>query len=683
SFEYRAVGGDDESMEWILLEVVEPPRIVDLQVHLDPPAYTDLPAEKAGRHIRAWEGTCVRMEGKLDKPLRSLSLVCETSQQRRSIPAQLTRDGLRFTVPAPADEPWVLQSSGSYWFDWLDREGDRLPDVLRSEIHVQRDAPPTVSIVAPTSDSYFTNQAFVPLRIVAKDDLAVRGVVMKHNGTHLELYRAAEKTPPTEPGGEEWVTDRGDSLTVDYPWDLGQIPEIQSGDTIEFQVAASDFKPQTGQATTMRIAIISPRELAVRIDQRQASIAAQLSEALRLQRMAHSQTMLLQAALEDAGVLSQDDVDYLQATDLNQRQVHRLLAGEVGGAADRIRVLLNELHSNRINRPQITNRLTGLRREITELSKSQLPRIQGELTLALKAARADLLRMKAEDAASDPVGPEETSAARASLSTAALTQDEVMERLEILIGQWAQWESYRQLTHDVEHIYREQDEIAQQTAALSTAALPLSTLSPGDRANLKRLVRRQMELARTFDRLHSRLGASEQTLLESDPSASAAIGEAMNVARSLAIGGRMREAAGRIDGNRIGQATQLHDELLQGLRELLGQLDPRRERPSLDTTSMAELSLLRSTQVEINERTVQLDKTQITGSRIDEPSKTRFDQLAEDQSRLASLTEAMLPASVEHVPSEPNATHAASRRELDRALQAAGIPGFGLPMENT
>ncbi len=44
-FSYRAEGGDDQSMEWIRLEVVEPPRLESLKLALHPPAYTGLPAE--------------------------------------------------------------------------------------------------------------------------------------------------------------------------------------------------------------------------------------------------------------------------------------------------------------------------------------------------------------------------------------------------------------------------------------------------------------------------------------------------------------------------------------------------------------------------------------------------------------------------------------------------------------
>jgi hypothetical protein len=46
-FEYRASGGDDDSMPWRRLEVLEAPRIAQLGVTLHPPQYTGLPVEES------------------------------------------------------------------------------------------------------------------------------------------------------------------------------------------------------------------------------------------------------------------------------------------------------------------------------------------------------------------------------------------------------------------------------------------------------------------------------------------------------------------------------------------------------------------------------------------------------------------------------------------------------------
>jgi len=58
SFEFRAEGGDDHSMPWTKVEVVEPPQLSSLTIVTHPPAYTACPhagraVERSRRH-RSW-----------------------------------------------------------------------------------------------------------------------------------------------------------------------------------------------------------------------------------------------------------------------------------------------------------------------------------------------------------------------------------------------------------------------------------------------------------------------------------------------------------------------------------------------------------------------------------------------------------------------------------------------------
>ena len=52
-FSYRIDGGDDHSMDWIAVEVVEPPAVVSLSIALAPPEYTGWPAATSDGHVRA------------------------------------------------------------------------------------------------------------------------------------------------------------------------------------------------------------------------------------------------------------------------------------------------------------------------------------------------------------------------------------------------------------------------------------------------------------------------------------------------------------------------------------------------------------------------------------------------------------------------------------------------------
>ena len=53
-FSYRVEGGDDRSMPWSKVTVVEPPAVVSLSIRLVPPDYTGWAAVPSERDIRAW-----------------------------------------------------------------------------------------------------------------------------------------------------------------------------------------------------------------------------------------------------------------------------------------------------------------------------------------------------------------------------------------------------------------------------------------------------------------------------------------------------------------------------------------------------------------------------------------------------------------------------------------------------
>ena len=116
-FAYRVEGGDDRSMTWMNVEVVEPPAVESLAVKLFPPPYTGWPAEKSDGNLRALVGTRIEIQAKATKPLKSAKLVLEGGGE---FPGRLSDDGLRMTFDDPK---FIVTASGGYRFELLDREG--------------------------------------------------------------------------------------------------------------------------------------------------------------------------------------------------------------------------------------------------------------------------------------------------------------------------------------------------------------------------------------------------------------------------------------------------------------------------------------------------------------------------------------------------------------------------------
>ena len=145
---------------------------------VDPAGLYGWPPVPAKRSIRALEGTRVEIAAVATKPLRSALLCLEGGSP---IAAQLGGDGKRLSVA------FTVEKSGSYWLDLTDREGLSSGSDDRWEVRAIHDTPPTVSIEQPTANLFVTPRAVVPIRVAAKDNLAVRSIAL--------MFRRADSEP--------------------------------------------------------------------------------------------------------------------------------------------------------------------------------------------------------------------------------------------------------------------------------------------------------------------------------------------------------------------------------------------------------------------------------------------------------------------------------------------------------
>ena len=239
---------------------------------------------------------------------------------------------------------------------------------------------------------------------------------------------------------------------LDYAWDLASIPGLKPGDAVEFQLACSDDQPQYGRTAPIRLNIVSGDDILSRIDRRQASIAERLRAGLAAQRTARGLSQALEIQLRETGKLSREDLDALQNAEFSQRRVGQTLENPQEGAAPLIASVLEELQSNRIDNPQVVERLTRLRDAVGRLTTEWLPKIQFELTQALKAARETLAAAPppVKDAATPSPPVDVSPLSVQSITAAGQDQEEVTRRLEEMLATLSQWES----THGSRRIWQ-------------------------------------------------------------------------------------------------------------------------------------------------------------------------------------------------------------------------------------
>jgi hypothetical protein len=681
SFSYRAEGGDDDSMPWFDVEVLDPPALHSITATLTPPAYTGWPNEAVENPIRALVGTQVELAAQSTKPLESARLFLDDT---RVLDGQITEDGLKAKFPGSGSSPWVLEKSGAYWFGLKDLDGLPGGEDERWLVRAVPDSPPAVSIEDPTANLFVTPQATVPLRVSASDDLAVwrmdllfaRSDDLNEPENTFELYAGPDQVEPRTVGFAA-ATDSGERQTVNYTWSLASLG-LAPGDRVTFSASAADYRPQSSRSEPRRLIVITSEELTDRIAARQSFILAELTRALEIQRQSRGQVSKLEIRLEETRHFDQLDVDHLRGAELSQRQVKRTLTSGSEGVPMHVRGLLADLENNKVDSPDMRRRMEWLLEEIGRLDREHLTVIGHELTAAIKAAQIRLDDRppeppSAEDNPDKSQAGEPDAAVMGRLADAGKQQDAVILALEEIVGQLAQWANSRRFFRDIGQLLRRQDELADRTAELarSTLGRERENLSSQEVARLRTTARDQFELARRLDRTLQDMSESADQLVETDPLGAEKVSDAVHRAGELATSAKMQSAGSSLEGNQMGQAIGLQNEIRENLKELLDLLAGRNEtelerlveRLRQAEEDLADLARRQSKLAEELER---------VGQDTDQETRSQMERLRREQESLEQETDRMTRRLERLMAQQASRTTEQAAGSMQAAAQGAG-----------
>lgn len=587
-FAYRVTGGDDQSMPWTDVEIVTPPAVQSFTVRLLPPEYTGWPVEESHELNRVLAGTRVTITAQTNNPLRSAVLCFD---KKLWCQARVSSDGYSFTAPGPDDDPLTVETSGSYSFQLVDRNGLKGGSDVAWELRVEPDRPPTATLENPTADLYVTPRGVVRVRGWAADDLALRSVTLvvqrPDAATPYErvLYagpQQASRKPAAARPGEAAAVE-----TVDFPPDRKDGPQravtlnleslnLAPGTQATLYVAAVDYRAQVGKSDVRRLTVLTTQEMRDRIAGRQTLVLAELERVLKMQQSGRVPVAAVQEQVAKKEPPKQSPVSQLRAAELTQREVNRSLTSPGEGVRMHVAALLAELRDNDIDSPDVKRRAEGILAEIESLAAGLLPEINRHLTAAAKSYQA----AEEESAPS----PHRDPAFLRSLADAAKNQDAVIAAIKQLLGQLNQWDSHRRFYRDLAQLLREQEQLVGRTVELArhTLARPLKDLTPQQLADLGEQAETQLQLARRLDRIEQEMEQAQGELRESDPLAADIVVDALAESRRLGIAGAMRTCGADLRENRLGQivGTQnrgRHPEIVQNLQEVLDILADRRQ----------------------------------------------------------------------------------------------------------
>ncbi len=673
AMEYRARGGDDNTMPWQEIVLVEPPKISELQMIVHPPAYSGLAMRVEGPVVTALVGSELEIRGTVDQQIQRANLK-SVSSSAWTLALDLTVDRQTFRSPATGSR-WTAEESGAFDVELLDQHGMVFGRSARIELHAVKDRPPSIAWESPVEHVFMTARAALPIKATIEDDLAVHTIEFRllhprksDEEEVIELYRAANESGPVQQlvAAPPLGAGEGAVHEIHSTCDLSRLANLEPGDSLTIRLTADDYSPQTTTTAARRITVITDEEFEKRIAAQQSAVLSQLGEALATARQCREQTRSLQEQIRERGPAAAN-LSGLEAARYSLRQIQRLVGGESDGAVRQIGGLLDELAANRMEQASISRRLRELLKRVESLHKQSLPALDQVLSDVLKRMReadaANDLNIDATDGSSP-----NQEAILEQLGNAGEQEAKIIQELEQMTGAIANWDNLARITREVNQLRADQGRLAEDTDDLKLRAISADAVD-SDRLAAHQLSQRQLELARRVDKLQMRMEEQIARGNTGDSPASHSVAEGLAAARWLAIGARMREAAAQLGRFQLEPARQNEQQAFDALSALTQRLSSYQDgEPAGEPHERAEQTVVElvARQKKLIVDTNWLDKGRSGDGVAMRAQTAELKNLAAEQRRLAEDT-TNVKATFAHAAAFPFAIEMAARN-----MQQAG-----------
>ncbi len=638
SFAFRATGGDDDMMPWQWVEVVEPPQLKSLDMTAHPPAYTGLPPTAAKRHLDVLAGTGIELRGMSTEPLGGARILLDGQPPINATidTGDSSGESSGFHV---VPENWIAAKSGPYRLELSDT--DALAGVVGQwNLRVETDSPPSISWQSPSDDLYVTPNAVIPIELAVKDHLGIHRVELAYDrsdwseaerereaaAARIELYHGPDEADPQSTAAGA-ANSSGESRVIVYSWDLAPL-RLPVGAEMSIVAEAADYRPGVGRTVgPRRITIITSDELEARMAERQAQIVRQIERALVVERTTRDDIRRVLIQLQDAGALTTADRNTLQSAELNQRRVGRMLVDPMEGVPALVDALVSDLETNRVTESDIRGSMDRLAADLERLSAEPLDAADRELTASRKSVETIVPRADdgADENRSNP-NDDLSQALSQSLAAAGAAQDEVVATLERLVSDLSGKTDYRRFARMLAELREDQVAHEQATRAdIGVETLPLRTseLTRAQRASLNKAAAGESAIATRLKKIVLGMDQLAQQLTQNKAEGADIVTEALELARSLAIGANMSETARELSKNRVSEALARELQIaaqLQQVIDVLREIDERRPEQLAEKLRAAEerLNTLREQLAALRQQISQAEKQPPTATNAEQ-----------------------------------------------------------------
>ncbi|TWT99748.1 hypothetical protein Pla108_06910 [Botrimarina colliarenosi] len=673
SFSFRFVGGDDDTMAWNDVAVLDPPVAEAFAVTVAPPAYSGLPPSESTGPLRILAGTTLSVSGSADKPLSGVTIELPGEADppdEAAIKCDLAEDNKQWTAAPWEAQPTPDASSSLTYEVRLEGESGVVGVIGPHRYEVVADQTPQLKWRSTDEEDVVTARAVLSIAGEASDDLALQRIEIEWSPPAAEGEQPApQRVVVAERGAEPPARkslDEGDQQPIAYDWDLEPLG-IDPGTELSLWLTATDYLPQEGRtATPRRLTVVTDEEYQSRLAERQSRLLGQVQQALATQRDAAGATRDLDADARDADAIDRAQLDRLTSVEFQQREAAAAVDDPTLGATAAAERLLEDLRRSRLDAPDLDEQLAAAGEALRQLGDGAMPAARGELASARRAAQ------RATEEGADP--KEASAEFQARLADAEGQQAEAIDRLEQvadLLTSWADFQRFAGEAAAIEKLERDlANESQRQAAAAASKLFPDPTQAERDK-----LLTGQAEAARRFDKLRSAM----QRLLASQPAgapptaASEAVADALAEADDADVPGKLRDASRDLARGRLGTASQAQRDAADGLKAMLEAL---RQRTTTDPKELAkrlteEKQKLAEIQKEVEQLKQRPDTRQTEAARQQAASRAarlgrRLQRLTAPQAS-ASASQGAQQTSGDQQPGEKDQQLAEAQQSFDQA----------------
>ncbi|MFP6751417.1 MAG: hypothetical protein VB855_07060 [Pirellulaceae bacterium] len=498
SFFLRASGGDDDTMAWQRVNVVEPPSLQDVRLLVHSPAYTARKTELTSGDLRLIAGSRLDVEVVADRPLERVELVFENGRGQFREFLQPGPRRTHFSLDPETTHPWVVNEPGTYWFELA---GDVMARSRSWRLDAIPDRPPTAIIESPLEDEAFWTRAVVPIIAEIRDDIRIRDIHLQYRlrsaGEQQDQLILVEQgpalaTPADSTSFEEDFS--GDHRRILFAWDLGLQQDLEAGEVVDFELVVTDYKGNTAASNIRQLRLLDRQDMIGELVRRYMQISDTLGELAGSQRLLVEQTSRLRGNVL-AEQVAKEVAGPLQQLLLQQQKLDEKLGGVLG----RARQLEGAVVANHLDGVDVAGQVDEMENSLSRVIDEMMPPLKQHLSASWKLVDAST---------ADSVLPEGGRQQVASLVEAAeQLQEKVVESLEKLAGVGTQGNRLRTLLAQLEQAREDQKQILERTRTRQLELLTGLAVDGGGSTPraLEPLVDRQQLLGEDIARLQRQL----------------------------------------------------------------------------------------------------------------------------------------------------------------------------------